>query len=373
MYIWQLKDWPHFTWRSDALIDALSHARHQQGRLLGRMEGLGFRLKEEAQFHTLTEDVIKTSEIEGEILDADQVRSSVARHLGVNMAGLIPSDRQVDGIVEMMLDATQDIHTPLSKSRLFRWHRTLFQDEAMRKRGRIRIGAWRNDAAGPMQVISGPIGRERVHYEAPPAKRVATEMTTFLDWFNDDERNLDPILKAALAHFYFVTIHPFDDGNGRIARAIADMQLARSENSQQRFYSLSGQIRLERKAYYDILERSQRRAAGRDGLDLTDWLLWFITCLTRAIAAADTRLSGIMRKARFWETFSKQAMNERQRLMINRLLDGFDGKLTTSKWAKITKCSQDTAHRDILDLIGKKILRQNEGGGRNTSYDLKIE
>lgn len=378
MYIWELPAWPRFTWRAAELIEPLAQTRHLQGRLIGRMEGLGFRLKAEAQLRTLTEEVVKTSEIEGEILDGDQVRSSIARRLGLDAAGLVPSDRRVDGVVDMMLDATQQADMPLSKARLFRWHRMLFRHEAESPRGHIRnsglrIGGWRTDANGPMQVVSGPIGRERVHYEAPPAARVAAEMAAFLSWFNEDMPGLEPVLKAALAHLHFVTIHPFDDGNGRIARALADMLLARSEKSGQRFYSLSSQIRAERKAYYDMLERTQRVAPDRVELDVTHWLGWFIDCLGHAVADADRRLSGIMRKARFWERFSRLALNDRQRSMVNRLLDGFEGKMTTSKWAKLAKCSQDTAHRDIIDLIEKNLLRRNPGGGRNTSYDLNLD
>jgi Fic family protein len=327
------------------------------------MESLGFKLRDEAWLQTLTQDVIKTSEIEGERLDTEQVRSSIARRLGLDIGALAPINRHVDSIVEIMLDATQRYAEPLTAERLFAWHGALFPT---RRSGlvQIRVAAWRDDAGGPMQVISGPIGREKVHYTAPPANRLASEMTTFLDWF-EQPGELDPVLKAGLAHLWFITLHPFDDGNGRIARAIGDMALARSEQSQQRFYSLSAQIQQERADYYNTLERSQK-----SDLDVTEWLLWFLACLQRAIAQADETLSVVLAKAKFWERFTSAPMNERQIKVLNRLLDGFEGKLTTSKWAKLAKCSQDTAYRDILGLIELGALVKAEGGGRSTSYEL---
>src|SRR5690606_16317271 len=327
------------------------------------MEGLGFDLRSEATLQTMTEEVMKSSEIEGEILDRDQVRSSIARRLGMDIGGLVPADRDVEGVVEMMLDATQKYDQELTDERLFGWHAALFPTGRSGMH-RIAVGAWRDDSSGPMQVISGPIGRERVHYEAPKAARVAGDMKAFLDWFNE-EQGIDPVLKAGVSHLWFVTIHPFDDGNGRIARAIADMQLARSEQSPQRFYSMSAQIRQERKAYYEILERTQK-----GDLDITEWLTWFLACLSGAFDGAEAILAGVLGKARFWEKYATVQFNDRQRDMLNRLLDGFEGKLTSSKWAKIEKCSQDTALRDITDLLERGVLVKDEGGGRSTSYSL---
>jgi len=363
-YIHELKKWPSFRWDEGFVSGQLAPIRHRQGRLIGRMESLGFDLRAEAVLATLTEDVLKSSEIEGEILDKDQVRSSIARRLGMDIGALTPAERNVEGVVEMMLDATQKYDAKLNDERLFGWHASLFPTgrSGMTK---IVVGAWRDDSTGPMQVVSGPLGRERVHFEAPAAPRLDPEMSAFLKWFNADQP-LDPVLKAALAHLWFVTIHPFDDGNGRIARAIADMALARSDQSTQRFYSMSAQIRLERKAYYDILEATQK-----GDLDITPWLEWFLGCLDRAIEGAEGTLSGVLQKARFWETHRDQTLSERQRNIINRLLDGFEGKLTSSKWAKLTKSSPDTALRDINDLIGKDILVRDPGGGRSTSYSLK--
>lgn len=362
-YIHELNDWPRFRWDERALAQRLAPVRHRQGRLTGRMEALGFDLRAEAVLATLTEDVLKSSEIEGEILDKEQVRSSIARRLGMDIGALAPADRNVEGVVEMMLDATQKFQAPLTDERLFAWHAALFPTgrSGMTK---IIVGAWRDDSAGPMQVISGPIGREWVHYEAPKASRLESEMADFLRWFGEDTAH-DPVLKAALAHLWFITIHPFDDGNGRIARAIADMALARSEQSPQRFYSMSAQIRLERNAYYDVLEATQKGY-----LDITAWMEWFLDCLDRAIEGAEQTLAGVIQKARFWETFKDHPLNERQRKVINRLLDGFEGKLTSSKWAALTKSSPDTALRDINDLISKGILVREPGGGRSTSYAL---
>lgn len=362
-YIHDLEAWPAFNWKVAALADQLAAVRHRQGRLLGRMQGMGFDLRAEAVLETLTEDVLKSSEIEGEILDKDQVRSSIARRLGMDIGALTPADRNVEGVVEMMLDATQRYQEPLTRERLFDWHAALFPT-GRSGMTRIVVGAWRNEESGPMQVVSGPIGRERVHYEAPAFDRLDAEMDAFLDWFNAAPTT-DPVLKAAVAHLWFVTIHPFDDGNGRIARAIADMALARSEDSSQRFYSMSAQIRLERADYYAILERTQK-----GDLDITAWLDWFLACLDRAFDGAETTLGAVMRKARFWEGLAGQTLSARQTKVVNRLLDGFEGKLTTSKWAALTKASTDTALRDITDLIDRGVLAKDEGGGRSTSYSL---
>jgi Fic family protein len=327
------------------------------------MEALGFDLQQEAVLETLTTDVLKSSEIEGEKLDAEQVRSSIARRLGMDIGALKPADRDVEGVVEMMLDATRHYDQPLTSERLFAWHASLFPTgrSGMTK---IGAGAWRDDSTGPMQVVSGAIGKEHVHFEAPKADRLDQEMRGFLHWFETDS-GIDPVLKAGMAHLWFVTIHPFDDGNGRIARAIADLALARSENSPQRFYSVSAQIRQERKAYYDILEETQKGT-----MDITPWMDWFLGCLGRAIGGAQFTLSAVLAKARFWERVQGVALNNRQRLVLNRLLDGFEGKLTTSKYAKLARCSQDTALRDILPLVERGILVRNPEGGRSTSYAL---
>lgn len=362
-FIHELPEWPGFHWDPEALASELAAARHKQGRLIGHMEALGLTLRQEAVLHTLTEDVLKSSEIEGDTLDAEQVRSSVARRLGMDIGGLKAADRHVEGVVEMMLDATRQYDAPLTDERLFAWHASLSPTGRSGMR-RITAGAWRDDSTGPMQVVSGPAGRERVHFEAPAAARLDAEMRAFLDWFNTESAT-DAVLKAAQAHLWFVTIHPFDDGNGRIARAIADMVLARSEQSPQRFYSMSAQIRQERNDYYDILERTQRGT-----MDVTPWMVWFLGCLTRAIEGAQTTLSGVMSKARFWDALRDVSLNDRQRLVLNRLLDGFEGKLTTSKWARLAGCSQDTALRDILQLVERGVLVRSEGGGRSTSYSL---
>lgn len=363
-YIYQLPEWPEFRWDHEKLAAPLATARHRQGRLLGRMEALGFPLRQEAVFQTLTLDVLKSSEIEGDVLDPEQVRSSVARRLGMDIAGVIPADRHVEGVVEMMLDATQHFDQPLTADRLFGWHAALFPTgrSGIHK---IAVGGWRDDTKGPMEVVSGPIGREKVHYEAPGARVLDREMKRFLKWA-DQPANTDPVLQSGIAHLWFVTIHPFDDGNGRIARAIADWVLARSENSSQRFYSMSAQIRSERDAYYSILEKTQKRS-----LDITDWLSWFIGCLDRALSSTETVLGSVLHKARFWDEHGNLPINDRQRLMLNKVLDGFEGRLTSSKWAQLTKCSQDTAHRDIQDLIHKGMLVKDPAGGRSTSYSLQ--
>ena len=363
MYIHEITGWPRFHWIAERIAEPLASVRHRQGRLIGRMEGLGFNLQQEAVLQTLTADVLKSSEIEGEKLDAEQVRSSIARRLGIDIGALTPADRNVEGVVEMMLDATRHFTRPLTSERLFAWHASLFPTgrTGMTK---IKTGGWRDDNNGPMQVVSGAIGKERVHFEAPTAHRLAGEMGSFLEWFEGKDQ-IDPVLKAGLAHLWFVTIHPFDDGNGRIARAVADLALARSENSPQRFYSMSAQIRQERNAYYDILEQTQKGT-----MDITPWMEWFLGCLGRAIDGAQVTLGTVLEKARFWDRIRTVPINDRQRMVINRLLDGFEGKLTTSKYATLAKCSQDTAHRDILALIEHLVLVQNPEGGRSTSYSL---
>ena len=363
IYSHQLPDWPRYRWDRERLAEPLAAVSRQQGRLIGHMEALGFPLRQEAVLQTLTDDVIKTSEIEGEKLDAEQVRSSIARRLGMQMAGMKPADRHVEGVVEMMLDATGHFAQKLTDERLFGWHAALFPT-GRSGMARIMVGAWRDDRSGPMQVVSGPIGQAKVHYEAPAAARLGREMDAFLDFFNG-ENGMDPLIKAALAHLWFVTVHPFEDGNGRMARAIADMQLARSEGSSQRFYSMSAQIRDERQAYYDILERTQQ-----GGMEISLWMEWFLACLGRAILRAQDTLRSILVKARFWETLKNTSLNDRQRAMLNRLLDAFHGNLTTVKWAQIAKCSHDTALRDIQDLLRKGLLMRNPGGSRSTSYAL---
>jgi len=362
-YIHETEAWPSFRWDEKKLAKSLAAVRLKQGRLLGRMESLGFPLRTEAALQTLTEEVIKSSEIEGEILDREQVRSSIARRLGLDIGALTPTDRHVEGVVEMILDATEKFESPLTQARLFAWHAALFPTgrSGMVK---ITVGSWRNDKSGPMQVVSGPIGRERVHYQAPVADRLKAEMKEFLKWYNGKDA-LDPVFKAAVAHLWFVTIHPFDDGNGRIARAIADQALARSEHSAQRFYSMSAQIRKERNAYYDMLEATQK-----GNLEITPWLEWFLGCLDRAFDGAEDILSSVLTKARFWEQHAGVSFNDRQRKVLNRMLDGFEGKLTSSKWAKLAKCSQDTAGRDIDDLVKRRILVKDSAGGRSTSYSL---
>lgn len=363
MYIWEREDWPKLTWDDAALSTKLAHVSRSQGRLLGHMESLGFDLRTEAQLQTLTQDVVQSSAIEGENLESEQVRSSIARKLGVDIAGSVPSDRNVDGIVDMMLDATGNHAEPLTAERLCGWHGALFPTgySGMFK---IHVGKYRDDAKGTMQVVSGPVGKQKIHYEAPPAERLKTEIASFLDWF-ESEKSMDPLLTSGLAHLWFVTLHPFDDGNGRIARAIADMALARSEGTGQRFYSMSAQIRTERNAYYSILEVTQKGTC-----DITAWLIWFLDNLSCAIDKAHDTLESVLAKASFWERFAKTPLNERQIKVLNRVLDGFEGKLTTTKWAKLAKCSQDTAYRDILDLIDRGALQKDTGGGRSTSYSI---
>ena len=362
-YIYQRKGWPKFTWDAKALSGRLGTAHDLQHRLLARMAQLGFELRAEATLESLTEEVLKSSEIEGEVLDKRQVRSSIARRLGINVAGLVPAERNVDGVVEMMLDATQRYQKPLTDERVFAWHAALFPAgrSGLQK---ITVGAWRKGSDDPTQVVSGAIGHERVHYEAPKAAAVRAEMRAFLDWFNGYD-GTDLLLRAGIGHLWFVTIHPFADGNGRIARAIADMALARAEMTSQRFYSMSAQIRHERDDYYDMLEATQK-----GDLDIAPWLDWFLGCFARAIKGADRVLENVLTKARFWQKHRNTVLNERQRLLLNRLLDGFEGKLTSSKWANLAKCSQDTAGRDIDDLVTRGILRKDPAGGRSTSYSL---
>ncbi len=359
-YIYQYSNWPDFTWNDKEIQVLLGKVRHLQGKIFGQISALGFSIKEETMLSALTLDVLKSSEIEGEILNYEQVRSSIARKLGLDYAGMVYSDRYVDGVVEMMLDASQNFLLPLDDERLFGWHAALFPTgrSGMYK---IEVGNYRTRE---MQVISGPMGKERMHFQAPPAVEVKSEMNEFLNWFNRDT-NQDMVIKSAIAHFWFIIIHPFDDGNGRIARAISDLMLARSDNSSQRFYSLSNQILQERNVYYETLQKVQHK----DG-DITDWLSWFLNCLFRALESTENKIERVLHKAEFWDKHKNTILNSRQRLILNKLFDGFDGKLKSSKWAKITKCSPDTALRDIKDLIEKGILKQEKSGGRSTNYEL---
>lgn len=363
-YIHQKDHWPNFTWQNEEILNLLSEARNLQGRLMGKMESLGFDLRNEALLDTITPDVLKSSEIEGEYLHPDQVRSSIARRLGMEIAGAVQSDRNVDGIVEMMLDATQNCFEPLTAERLFDWHAALFPTgrSGMYK---ITVGDWRKDTAGPMQVVSGAIGKEKVHFQAPDSILVEKEMNQFLDWLNHNLKT-DLVLKAAIAHLWFVTIRPFEDGNGRIARALTDRLLAQSDKSNERFYSMSAQIRIERKRYYEILEKTQK-----GNLDITEWIVWFLNCLINALKSTNVTLLSVLFKAEYWTRHAKTSINERQQQLLNKLLDEFEGKLTSSKWAKLAKCSKDTAIRDINDLIDKNMLQKEAAGGRSTNYELK--
>jgi Fic family protein len=363
MWIHEKKDWPNFIWDDETLASLLADARHRQGRLLGKMEVLGFPIRQEASLNILTTDVVTSSAIEGERLDTDEVRSSIARRLGIPLLSDKHVGRDVEGIVEMMLGATQNFEQPLTAERLFDWHAALFPTGRSGMH-RITVAAWRPAEAGPMQVVSGPIGHEKLHYEAPEASRLDAEMTKFLSWFEADLK-LDPVLKAGIAHLWFVTIHPFEDGNGRIARAIADMALARADGTSNRFYSMSRQLEKERKEYYAQLERQQKGS-----LDITSWLSWFLSCFSHAVDHAEGTLSSVLFKAALWNRINQAPVNQRQRLIINRLLDNFKGHMTTSKYAKIAKCSSDTALRDIRELVVRHILTQNPGGGRSTSYRL---
>lgn len=364
VYIYQLANWPRFSWDAERLASLLAELRHRQGKLLGQMIQLGFPLQAEATLQTLTTEILKSGEIEGELLEREQVRSSVARRLGMDTGGILPADRHIEGVVEMMLDATGRNREPLTDERLFSWHAAMFPTgrSGMHK---ITVGAWRdNPPHDPMQVVSGPAGREQLHYQAPPSELLPDEMKAFLHWFNAPA-TIDPVLKAGIVHLWFVTIHPFDDGNGRIARAITELQLCRADETAQRFYSMSAQIRKERNEYYRQLEYTQKGT-----LDITDWLQWFLQCLNRAIMNAEELFQQVLQKAAFWKKQDKTILNARQVMMINKLLDGFEGKLTSSKWAAITKSSQDTALRDINDLLMKKILTKEVGGGRSTAYVL---
>jgi Fic family protein len=363
-YIWQAPDWPNWRYDLAALASPLAQVSQAQGLLLGRLTDIGLGLRDQASLAALTDDVIKTSEIEGEHLNVASVRSSIARRLGVDIGSLAPVDRHVEGVVEMVLDATINSASPLTQARLFGWHAALFPT-GYSGLSRIAIGTWRDDAQGPMQVVSGPIGRQRVHYEAPPADRLSVDVKRFLEWVNAPVQAEPALIRAGLGHLWFVTLHPFDDGNGRIARAIGDLLLARADGSPQRFYSLSAQIQRERKAYYEILERAQKGS-----LDVTEWLLWFLQMLGEAVRLANHALDAVLDKARFWQRMSGIALNERQVKVLNRLLDGFEGKLTSSKWAALAKCSTDTALRDIQELVTQGVLQRSGAGGRSTSYDL---
>ena len=365
-YIWQATDWP--SWRYDlaALAQSLADVSRAQGLLIGRLADVGMALRDQASLSALTEDVIKTSEIEGEQLNVESVRSSIARRIGVDIGALAPVDRHVEGVVEMVLDATANCNAGVTRDRLFGWHAALFPT-GYSGLVRINVGGWRDDTTGPMQVVSGPLGRQRMHFEAPPADRLQSETDRFINWANSAS-NEPPLIKAGLAHLWFVTLHPFDDGNGRIARALGDLFLARADGSPQRFYSLSAQIQRERKAYYDILERAQKQS-----LDVTEWLAWFLETLHRAVEQAQHTLDAVLAKTRFWQRWAAPGsapLNERQVKLVNRLLDGFEGKLTSSKWASIAKCSPDTALRDITDLLARGVLRKSDAGGRSTSYEL---
>ena len=362
-YIWQASDWPNWRFDLAVLAGPLAEVSRAQGLLMGRLADVGMALRNQASLAALTEDVVKTSEIEGELLNVESVRSSIARKLGVDIGALAPVDRHVEGVVEMVLDATANCQARVSRERLFGWHAALFPT-GYSGLSRIKVGGWRDDSNGPMQVVSGPIGRQRVHFEAPPADRLEDETSRFIDWLNSAS-NEPLLLKAGLAHLWFVTLHPFDDGNGRIARAIGDLLLARADGSPQRFYSLSAQIQRERSAYYDILERTQKGS-----LDVTEWLMWFLDALHRAVDQAQYMLDAVLTKARFWQRLATTPLNERQVKLLNKLLEGFEGKLTSSKWAAIAKCSPDTALRDIKDLLARGVLRKSDAGGRSTSYEL---
>jgi len=361
VYIHQLPAWPNFQWKQEEVIPLLLEVRNLQGRLLGKMEALGFDLMGEAHLESLSRDVLKSAEIEGEYFQAEQVRSSIARKLGLDMAGLVWSDRHVDGMVEMLLDATQQHSELMTNERLFNWHSALFPT-ARNGLYKITVGDWRTDASGPMQVVSGALGKEKVHFQAPDAARLSEEMRRFLAWLNAPSAQ-DLIIKAALAHLWFVSLHPFEDGNGRITRAITDRLLAQSDKSVQRFYSMSAQICLKRKQYYSILEKTQKGE-----LDVTDWIKWFLNTLTDALKASEVQLNRILFKAAFWRNHTNTPLNARQLKLINKLLDGIDGKLTSAKWAKMGKCSKDTAVRDINDLLSKNILQKEAAGGRSTHY-----
>ncbi len=363
LYIWDQPDWPEFRYDLGVLAEPLAQVSHAQGRLMGRLADVGLALRDQASLLALADDVLKTSAIEGEVLPPASVRSSLAQRLGIDIGALAAADRHVDGVVDMVLDATTKAREALTAERLFGWHAALFPT-GYSSLTKLRVGAWRDDATGPMQVVSGPGHRRKVHFEAPPAHTLGPEMARFLHWAN--AATPEPaLIKAALAHLWFVTLHPFDDGNGRIARAVGDLFLARADGSPQRFYSLSAQIQREREAYYDMLERTQKA-----GLDVTAWLSWFLTVLLRAVQSAEATLQGVLAKARFWQTHAGLALNERQIKVINRLQTDFEGKLSTRKWAAICHCSTDTALRDITQLLALGLLVQLPGGGRSTAYEL---
>jgi Fic family protein len=363
MFIHERSEWPHFRWQEEKVTPKLAHVRYLQGHLLGKMGELGFDIRQEASLEVLTSDVLKTSSIEGEILDPQSVRSSLAKKLGIEMVTIMPRDRYIDGVVDMLLDATRNYDNPLTQDRLFGWHALLFPTGRSGLK-QIRVGAWRTEQEGPMQVVSGPIGREKVHFEAPEAQKVEGEMSSFLFWFNE-EHTLDLVLKAGIAHLWFVTIHPFVDGNGRIGRALMDLLLTRSDQSKDRFYSMSAWIEKERAQYYDRLEWTQK-----GDLDITEWLLWFLECLEHAIKGSETLLESTLRKSCLWKKASAHGLNGRQTKILNLMLGDFEGHLTTGKYAKIAKCSQDTALRDIKELLSYNLLQQNPEGGRSTSYIL---
>ena len=362
-YIWQADDWPHWRYDLSALMSPLTEVSRAQGLLLGRLADVGLALRDQASLAALTEDVVKTSEIEGEVLNVESVRSSIARRLGVDIGAVAPVDRNVEGVVEMVLDATSHAAAPLTAERLWGWHAALFPT-GYSGMDRIAVGQWREDADGPMQVVSGPVGRRKVHFQAPPAEALPVETEKFLSWANEDIGE-PALVKAGLAHLWLVTLHPFDDGNGRIARAVGDLFLARADGSPQRFYSLSAQIQREREDYYDVLERIQKGP-----LDVTDWLSWFLGTLVRAVASAQTTLDAVLVKVRFWQRWAGTPLNERQVKLLNRLLDGFEGKLSSSQWAAIAQCSPDTALRDITQLLELGVLKKSPGGGRSTGYEL---
>ncbi len=362
-YIHELDSWPNFRWDDREILALVGKVRNLQGQLIGKMESVGFELKTEATLENIAIEIIKSSEIEGEILNTDEVRSSLARKLGIRRAGLVPSSRDVDGIVDLMVDATHNHLLNLTQDRLLNWHSSLFPAGRSRMY-KIIVGNWRDDSTGPMQVVSGAMGKEKIHFEAPAASRISNEMSYFLEWLNE-ENKLDPVLKAGIAHLWFITIHPFEDGNGRIARALTEMLLTRSDGISQRFYSMSSQIRLQRKEYYEILEQTQK-----GNLDIHRWLEWFLLCLSHALNASSVILNKVLYKHDFWLKNAKKPLNDRQRKMLNKLLDDFVGKLTTKKWAKMMKCSHDTALRDINALISTGILRKEKEGGRSTNYEL---
>jgi len=363
LYIHEQKDWTHFYWDETTVSLQLAKTKYLQGKLMGKMESLGFDLQDEALLNTLTSEIVKSSEIEGEKLDLEQVRSSLAKRLGIEIAGTKESERHIDGIVEMMLNTTQAHQLAITKERLFGWHAALFPT-GWSNLYKIKVANWRDDSTGPMQVVSGAMGKEKVHFQAPDSVKIPAEMKKFFKWVNSEPK-IDPVLKAAIAHFWFVTIHPFEDGNGRITRAITELLLARSDNSMKRFYSMSSQIKLDRKEYYLQLEKAQKGNS-----DITSWILWFLKCLEKALESSNEALASILFKSAFWNHHAKTIFNYRQQKILNQLFDGFTGKLSTSKWAKICKCSQDTALRDIQDLIKKDILQKEPGGGRSTNYEL---